>query len=380
VINPSHLLARKRALGLLLLAITSGILVAGLWPFNFSPRNEVEWLKNTGGARFYGLGLAYTEKPILSSPQTSIPTIQDSNIPLGLSIELWLQAGTESAPYTARILSLYDNQGIERVVLSQWKSGLILQKDIRGRHEERQPKLGIRNALPKGGKRFFTITSGAGGTCIYVGGKLLEKHPRFRLTSGKSLGPCQLILGNSPRGKQSWQGNLYSLAVYDVTLTEEQVFQHFQKWENQEGAFLSKERGLVALYLFDESSGPLAHDRAGNYNLLIPSRFEALQKTVLVPPWKDFELSRSYALDIITNILGFIPFGFFLAAYLRTRKTPMAARSSLVTILAAGITSLIIELLQIYLPMRSSQCADVICNTLGAALGSYMTRGLKPDD
>jgi glycopeptide antibiotics resistance protein len=131
----------------------------------------------------------------------------------------------------------------------------------------------------------------------------------------------------------------------------------------------SGEEGPVSLYLFDEHSGTLAHDSVGGHHLLIPSRFEVLQKTILVPPWEDFRFTRSYLMDILTNILGFIPFGFFFSVYLWLRKLRSTYRILLISVLFAGCTSLSIELIQIYLPTRSSQLTDVITNILGATLG-----------
>ena len=61
----------KRTLGILCIASTLLILVAGLWPFNFWPENKVEWLKTERGVHFYGQGIIYS----------TIPLFQPSNIP-----------------------------------------------------------------------------------------------------------------------------------------------------------------------------------------------------------------------------------------------------------------------------------------------------------
>jgi VanZ family protein len=177
----------------------------------------------------------------------------------------------------------------------------------------------------------------------------------------------QILLGNSPTGNEYWTGNLLGLAIYDRPLGGEEVSQHLpQHFHDLEK---SGEEGPVSLYLFDEHSGTLAHDSVGGHHLLIPSRFEVLQKTILVPPWEDFRFTRSYLMDILTNILGFIPFGFFFSVYLWLRKLRSTYRILLISVLFAGCTSLSIELIQIYLPTRSSQLTDVITNILGATLG-----------
>ena len=74
-------------------------------------------------------------------------------------------------------------------------------------------------------------------------------------------------------------------------------------------------------------------------------------------------------MDVLTNILGFIPFGFSFSTYLRTRKPRSNLRLLLMSVIIAGCISLFIELIQVYLPTRNSQLMDVIMNILGAAIG-----------
>jgi VanZ family protein len=267
------------------------------------------------------------------------------------------------------IFSILDEQGSETFFVGQWRFHLILGKGIHGKATYRE--IGIRDALKKGEKRFVTITSGADGTNIYVDGILLKSSPRFHLFSMNEKPSGKILLGNSPKGGEYWTGNLLSLAIYDRVLTGEEVSQHFPQHfpQHLHGPKKSGEEGLVSFYLFDEHSGTLAHDSVGSHHLLIPPRFEVLKKTILVPPWEDFRFTRAYLMDVITNILGFIPFGFFLSAYLRLRKPASIYRILFISVLVAGCISLSIELIQAYLPTRSSQLTDVITNISGAALG-----------
>ena len=352
---------KRMFLGTINLAIFGVIIVVGLWPFNFWPENRVKWLKDQSGLHFFDQAIIYS----------TIPFSRSSSFPIdSFSLEIWLQPGKESYDYTARILSLYDGERTENIVISQWKSGLILQRGITKDHpEESFPKVGLKGALPKGVKRFFTITSGPGGTKIYSDGKLTGKYPKFHLFESGS-NPGYLILGRSPGGRQSWNGNLYGLAIYNPSLTEEQVSQHFQRWINGEQTSLLRENGVFAFYLFDERSGNLARDHVGNHHLIVPSKFKILRKTVLVPPWKDFRPTCSYVTDMLTNILGFIPFGFFFSVYLSMRRPGPTRRLFLISVVSAGLMSLLIELAQVYLPTRSSQLMDVICNILGAGFGA----------
>ena len=302
---------------------------------------------------------------------SNIPIFQSSNIfptPYSLhpcSAELWLQPTTEASSHIGHIFSFVDERGSEIFFVGQWRSHLILGKGIHGKNTYRE--IGIRDVLKKGDKRFVTITSGVDGTNIYVDGILMKSSPRFHLFSMNEKPSGKILLGNSPTGNEYWTGNLLSLAIYDLVLTGEEVFKHFP--QHFHGPKESGGDEPVSFYIFDEHSGTLAHDSVGDHHLLIPSRFKVLKKTILVPPWEDFRFTRSYLMDVLTNILGFIPFRFFFSAYLWMRKPRSNFRLLLISIIIAGCMSLSIELIQIYLPTRSSQLMDVVTNILGAALG-----------
>jgi glycopeptide antibiotics resistance protein len=352
---------KKNILGLICLVIIAVIFLAGLWPFNFSPENRVRWLKDQSGVEFYGQSLVFS----------TIPLFQSSTIPVkSFSIELSLQSITESGAHIGHIFSTFDEQGSETFFVGQWRSHLLLGKGIHGKKTYRE--IGIRDVLKKGDKRFVTITSGADETRIYVDGLLLKSSPKFQLFSMKEKPWGRILLGNAPTGNENWTGNLLSLAIYDRALTGEQVSQHFQKWMIEGKSSLSTEEGIVSLYLFDEHSGTLAHDSVGDHHLLIPTIFKVLKKTILVPPWEDFQLNRSYLMDILTNILGFIPFGFFFSGYLWMKKPCSTFRLLLTSLIIAACISLSIELIQAYLPTRNSQLTDVIANTLGAIIGAFL--------
>jgi len=212
---------RKNVLGLICLVITAGILLAGLWPFNFSPENKVRWLKNQNGVEFYGQAIIYSTIPffqysiIFPTPYSLHP----------FSIELWLQPTTESSSHMGHIFSILDEQGSETFFVGQWRFHLILGKGIHGKATYRE--MGTRDVLKKGEKRFVTITSGADGTNIYVDGILLKSSPRFHLFSMNEKPSGKILLGNSPTGSEYWTGNLLSLAIYDRVLTGEEVSHHF---------------------------------------------------------------------------------------------------------------------------------------------------------
>ena len=122
--------------------------------------------------------------------------------------------------------------------------------------------------------------------------------------------------------------------------------------------------GNVWLYLFDEHRGTVAHEALGSgADLNMPERYTAIHPHYL-------DASRPHRRDwsdILLNIAGFAPFGFFFCAAFRS---PRASALTAVIVILLGMTiSLGIEVRQAYLPGRTSSLTDLVTNTLGAALG-----------
>jgi glycopeptide antibiotics resistance protein len=99
-----------------------------------------------------------------------------------------------------------------------------------------------------------------------------------------------------------------------------------------------------------------------------------LKRQILVAPWYRVKLNKAFIQDIILNIIGFIPFGFFLSAIFLSIGGFVEKHSCLITIFLCLVISLFIEIAQAWMPSRSSQMLDVILNTLGASLGAMLYR------
>lgn len=354
--------------GVIFLIICTGMLVTGLWPFNFRPVNKVAWLSDRNGVNFYGYAtivssIAWNKEQVLFFPDKSI------------SLELWLHPlkETNSLP---RILTFYDEKTRDFIFLGQWKSHL----DIRTRTDDpaaRKPgksyqEMGLSNALLKDHDAFITITSEKEGSALYINGKLGIIYPRRHLLSGYNMEPpVSLILGNFTTCESYWMGHLLGLAIYNRALTAKQVFSSYQDWVHK-GAPSVEGNGCIALYLFDERKGRVVHDHLNSDNLLvIPEIFKPVKLTVLSVPWRhdDFQWNRSFFQDVAINIIGFIPFGFFCTGLMvKSRRFKISSIYMITIFLGFGL-SLAIELLQVYLPTRDSSLTDLICNVVGTIIG-----------
>ncbi|HYK88409.1 MAG TPA: VanZ family protein [Acidobacteriota bacterium] len=346
------------------IAITVGYFLVGLWPFNFAPRNTVVWPPGESALAFSPQSIVFSEYPIELSSGS-------------ITIELLLTSELDALHDIHCILSLYDGAIPSNLLIGQWKSSLLLRVplwDSAGRRKYRE--VGVIDALRNGRLRFIALTSGPAGTAVYVDGILARAWPRIVPQSGTLRG--RLILGSSAAGGRSWIGKLFGLAVYDAALGASDISRHNQLWSARRAADLSTEPALAALYAIDEKHGHTLPDLSANGRaLLIPDSYHVIHKTVLAPPWTESLRNFSHIEDIVINILGFVPFGFCFFIHLTYSRPGRWFKNTLWTVLSAGVVSLAIELIQVYLPTRSSSLTDLMCNVAGAVLGVIFAGGFS---
>jgi VanZ family protein len=346
---------RKKVLGVMCASVLVIILTAGLWPFR-APKNEVTWISDGNGIHFASHSL------ILSPNALGLTGLRDAT---SCSVEIWLQPA--DADVGGTILAFYA-PGTRTVGFSLHQSidDLLLR---RGTYPRRvKAKLYIPHLFLKTEQPFVTITSGAQGTVVYVNGALARTSPQFGLTQRDLTG--QLVLGNNPLADDGWQGQLTGLAIYNRELTAAEVLQHYNDWTTNQKAEIKNE-GPVALYLFNEGTGSVIHNQMNSgTDLQIPERYFVLHAPFLERPWDEFNPNWSYCKDVLINIGGFVPLGFFFCAYFASvRRLDSAV---LATIVLGGVVSLTIEVLQAFLPTRDSGMTDLITNTLGTGIGAML--------
>ena len=351
--------------GVIFFAICVGMLITGLWPFDFRPLNKVVWLDDRNGVNFYGYATIIGSSAWNKEQESLFPE-------KAISLELWLHPLTEAGSLP-RILTLYDERKPYIFFLGQWKSELIIRirMDDPAARKPGKPyqEMGISNALLKDRDAFITVTSGKEGAVIYINGKFAKSYPHHQLLSAYNGEPVRLVLGNLTTGESYWTGYLSGLAIYNRVLTAKQVFSSYQKWV-QKGAPSVEANSCIAMFSFDERKGTIVHDHVNSDNqLAMPEIFKPVKLTVLHFSWNDFQWNRPFIQDVMINIVGFIPFGFFCAGLLvKTHRFKISANYMITILLGFGL-SLAIELMQVYLPTRDSSLTDVICNVLGTIIG-----------
>lgn len=356
-----HDLLKSICLAILLITLT-----AGLWPFNFFPRNKVTWLPDRDGVHFYGQGMIMGSD-LNQERQKSL--FDNRSITLAFRLRPALE--TSSAP---SILTLYDGKTPDILAVRQWRSHMVIwsRTDETAARKRGKPyqEMGFRGALLKDQDVLITVTSGAEGSAFYLNGQPGKTYPRHRLLAAEPSGKVRLILGNSPTGESYWTGDIAGLAIYDRTLTPDEVFRDYQSWLQNDSSAIKQEPGLIGLYPFYERNGGMIHNVVNpDETLTIPETFKPVRRKLLVPPWPDFQWNWSFVQDMTVNLLGFIPAGFFFAALLlRATRQKRLTVYVITAILGAGL-SLFIELTQAWLPTRDSSLTDMVCNAAGTILG-----------
>jgi len=344
------------------LALFVLILFFGLRFKDFSLTNHVAWLEDRDGIRLGQNGIAYAE---IALPQTG-----DSDAPAALTIEMALEAASTSGDRFRFVLSVHGGQDATQLLLGQWRNSLIVMNgnDYDGR--QGIPKIGVREALPPQTPRLITITADSSGTRVYLDGVLAEASARFALHLPARQSLLRLVVGNSIYGRHPWNGDIYGLAIYPYAFPPPKIAARFRRWQSKKRFAALAADNATVFYAFADGRGVSAADGSGAArDLQLPPRMKILAKEVLVAPWLSGRLTRQLVLDMLINVAGFMPFGFFLYALLLRSTIPAPRLALPLTIGVCLVTSLTIEVAQAWIPSRSSQFLDLILNTAGGGLG-----------
>jgi hypothetical protein len=333
------------------------ILAAGLWPFH-APRNQVRWLKGANGLLFKRHGSVVSAGEFTANPS------QDN---AGCSLEIWLEPNRLDSSGT--ILAFYrpESRSVPFMLRQSLADLVILHTGQNSPQNLGKPKIYINDLFRHRELVLVTIVSGEAGTSVYADGSLVRKVSNFKFSSEDLTG--RLIAGNSPTTTDNWSGQLRKIAIYRRQLSATEVSEHSASLAKGMQPGPTESADAAALYLFDEDSGSVVHNRADSAtDLLIPERFFILHPQFLENPRSEFRPDWNYWKNVGINIGGFIPLGFFFCAYLSMlRKMKQAVA---ITIILGFAVSLTIEVLQAFLPTRDSGMTDLVTNTFGTALGA----------
>jgi hypothetical protein len=328
--------------------------------------NHVTWIRDQAGIHLRKYGIAYTNSIIEEKS-----CFADSN---NFSIEIALKPAGPSLDGFSFIVVLHDGNDSNQLLMAQWRSWIIFMNGDDYAYKRKTNRIAVDTALLPQGPLFMTLTSHNNGTKLYCNGKLIKENHTLALTM-PSGGKSRLLVGNSVYGRNSWEGDVFGLAIYRATLDSKEVGLHFGEWSKKHKFEFAEVEKPWVLYDFDERDGKRVLDHAiGNHHLNIPHWMKVLNKKILEADFGNFDIESDYVQDCLLNVVGFMPLGFALSATLVRFRGKSDLRVILQTVFFCFLVSLFIEVVQAWMPSRNSSLSDLILNTCGALLGSIICR------
>lgn len=354
-----------------------GILLFGLWPFWYAPPNHAEITESPGAIHFQrngeqtkldAGGLAYTPQPL---------TWQNSHRSNAGSLTLEISARPSSRFKwgLGLLVALCDQNDTIKLLLAQWKSHLVIRTFFFPSERGPYTEIGLKDTLIHDQTSFITVTSDERKTVLYVNGQMKREVANISLLPGNGdLSGYRLYFGNDLSLAHPWSGELHGFALYDRALTPAEAATSFMQWSNAVHSLSMDRSEAIVRYVFDtgisHEEGMTIRDSADGHNpLLVPAAIPFKKPLLEHSP-----LRSNGTMDIIVNLLGFIPFGFFFAFWFSqvARRSPFWSCAA--AVLCGFLASLFIEVHQSFMPTRSSTLNDLICNTVGTILGVVLFR------
>ena len=331
----------------------------GVRPKNYVFFNQVTHVTDPDGIRFAEYGIAYTEP--LRLPENLLKN--------SFSLEISFLPSDFNERNFECLLMFHAENDDNQLLAAQWHSWLIVMNGDDYDHRRRAPRIAANIARTSRNVRFLTITSDKKGTNIYLDGRIAKTIKGLRLVVPNDP-DTRLILGNSSHGKKSWQGAIYGLALFDHRLNNNQIKTHFRSWQGKRSFLFAEKDRPVILYLFEKKASRkvVDHGTAGA-DLKIPSMMHIIDKKFLVADWDKRQIDSGFLLDATVNLLGFVPLGFVLIFTFSRQDFGLRKHAVWITLVSCFLVSLIMEVLQAWLPSRSSDVFDLFFNTFGAATG-----------
>ena len=362
-------MVNKEILSLRFLLVTFFVLLAtmifaGLYPFNFLPPNRVQWVQNEPGLYFDGAGIAYTNRE------------ESISLKKAVSVELLLKERRGSKNWGPKeIFSFYDGAASPSLLVGQWDGRIfIYSRYEKNEGHEYYRLFRTKDRFLKGKSHLVTVTFDKGEKAIYIDGQLsnrryVELNDRVQIQfSGVFL------LGNSPRGKHGWRGEIKGLAVYNRTLKSDEIVKHSREVIQKGMSVLVKKPGCIVLYPFNEGEGNIAKSILSKHRpFFIPVSKNDLGMTIFNLPHKDMRFFGYSRPDLLKNIVFFVPFGIVLSMIIVKKYTTNYFVAFLIVTLGGALLSCVIEGFQVYLPARVPGIADIFGNTLGSVFGMLVT-------
>ncbi|NLE02954.1 MAG: VanZ family protein [Fibrobacter sp.] len=303
------------------------MLLAGYWPCNFYPQNKVT-LQTDNTSQY----LLFTP-PSIASLKPPLPL----DLKNDFTVSLRLKALRNVTNNLDRIFSVQDHS-YEIFSISQWKKGVVVRIYST---ENIKKETGYSHAFISDTPVFVKVQVTGKYIRLFINDSLVRTHA---IPDSYNLHPVNglITLGNSADGTHPWKGEIHAISIENGNPTS-------------------------TIYSFPQDQS----FTSSHLSLKIPDYYFPTIPKILTPPWRDFQKSKGYLLDLILNITGFIPLGLLLGT-LFSRTGKKLKKALFYSFLVSFSISISIELLQVLLPTRTSQLSDLILNVTGGICGTLI--------
>lgn len=340
-------------------------LAAGLDPRGYHFRNEVGWLDNGPGLLFGRYGRVHTE-PFLTPDEASQLNAKGFTIEAASTL-------TNLANGSFRLLATFHsgNDG-SQLLVGQWRQFLVVMNGDDYNHSRKFPRLTAEIPPDNSKPSLLAITTGPGGTRIYLDGKRVAYGHGLHLILPSLPESARLTLGASVHASNPWQADLRGFALIPKALDGRAIADEFNQWNRgQDFSFAAADDPLLLYSFADRATQTITNSGKLNVPLAIPSRLWALGRRALAPLAQHDNETRAGVEDSAVNLFGFLPFGIALTLLLNPEPGTRLRTLFLVT-LSGGLLSLFIELYQAWIPSRDSSLQDFLLNTIGGSVGAVI--------
>lgn len=352
---------KHRILALVALSIVIVILFFGLWPHSWPNINDAQLLPSEGTLRFQGSGIAYTDQ---------VPSLNSEDSPDNFTMHLSMAPETVLRNGFKPILMFSNGDDLSQFTIWNWGASLIVMNGNDYNYARKMPRISALNSLNAKENLFLTISTDDRGTRLFINGGIVTETKGLQLTIPYTGKPPRLIFGNSVYGKHGWTGNLRYFALYAKSFSDEDVRQYYSRWLTDNDTLANSSSDVRLLYRFNTIENQrIPSQSRPNVPLHLPLKIMVFKRTFLTMPPYDFKANRSFWTDTILNFLGFIPLGAVACTWLHQKTTFPRKKTIFLSIAFCFTLSLTIEIIQGWLPHRSSSLLDLILNTLGSLLG-----------
>lgn len=283
-----------------------------------------------------------------------------------LSIEMYLKTKKTQQIGPARIFSFSKDRMRRNFTIGQQNNDLIFRLRTTGNNlNGTAPEIKIPEVFADTTNKLILITYDGRFTKCFVNKKLILSTDKIHGSFDNWNKNYALVLGNEATRNRPWLGSIYYIRVYNKVINP---LNH-----NQTNSI-----PLIDFNFKNECNNYIVNNskKLSQIKLLIPKTFVPRVNHFDLFPfryWPFKALSLATFFTILFNVFLFYPIG--VGGWVLFKNLTNEGTHPIIWVTFFGLLlSLLIEILQIYIPARDPNIVDVLTNSVGTWLGAYTSK------